>query len=55
MWLSGVLFGQFFSQLSVISVKNRQISVLKNYWKILTAGDISIFIGGIGFNDGSRC
>jgi hypothetical protein len=50
-----VLFGEIFSQLSVISVKNRQISVLKNYWKILTAGDISILTGDICFNNGGRC
>jgi hypothetical protein len=50
-----VLFGEFFTQLSVISAKNRQISVLKNYWKIFATGDISIFIGDTFFNNGSRC
>ena len=54
MWLSGVLFGKFFSQLSVISLKNRQIKVLKNYWKILTLGDVSIFISGTFIDKGLR-
>jgi hypothetical protein len=52
--LSRGLFGEFFSQMSVISSKNRQFSMLKKYWKILSAGDISIFMDGTLCNKGCR-